>query len=81
MADDTTHDTYDDMRSRTWDLWNEHNQPEDRLVVLFGVLGLMKKTLPEQQKELKAWLESPAAIPAPKRLKAAAQNFVDVPSG
>jgi TilS substrate binding domain len=68
-------DSWDDMRSRTWD------NPDDSLQGLLGALGAGGLPIAEQQAALRRWLDSAAACPAPERLLAAVHQLLAVDSG
>jgi hypothetical protein len=76
MASD---DTYDSMRMSDWDLFVD-GKPADTLDVLLGSLGVSGKPYAQQAQVLTAWLESPAARPAPKLLLSRARRFISVES-
>jgi hypothetical protein len=70
------YDTGDDMRASTWDM-----PPGTDLETLLGALGAARQPLAYQRAELRLWLASPAAIPAPPKLLAAVRAFLEVPLG
>jgi hypothetical protein len=68
-------DSWDDMRSRTWDL------PDGSLEGLLAALSAARQPLAVQQTALRRWLDSPAARPAPRSLLAAVRKFLAVDTG
>jgi hypothetical protein len=76
VADETGNtDSWDDMRSRTWD------NPDASLEGLLASLGAARKPVAEQQAALKNWLHSAAARPAPAKLLSAVRRFLAVSDG
>ena len=71
-------DSWDDMRARTWDLY-EDGKPSASLETLLGALGASRRPLASQQAALRSWLGSAAAVPAPVALKSAVRKFLAVP--
>lgn len=68
-------DSWDDMRSRTWD------NPDASLEGLLASLGAARKPIAAQQDALKQWLHSAPARPAPDKLLAEVRKFLAVSSG
>ena len=68
-------DTGDVMRSRVFDF-----PPNPRLDDLLSALGVFGQPIADQQAALREWLDSPAAIPAPPKILAAVQKFLEVDS-
>lgn len=72
MSEQPDWDTGDGMRSRTWDM-----VPPSTLEALLGALGAYGKDPVFQRAQVERWLHSPAAVPAPHRLLAAAYAFAE----
>lgn len=70
------YDMGDVIRARTWDLLNPDGSPSEDIYVLLGALGVFGKPLIQQRDALRLWLASPAAIPAPPKLRAAVHVFL-----
>lgn len=68
-------DSWDDMRSRTWD------NPDASLEGLLASLGAARRPIAEQQAALRHWLHSAPARPAPEQLLTAVRKFLAVSSG
>jgi len=73
--EDGNTDSWDDMRSRTWD------NPDASLEGLLASLGAARKPLAVQQDALRGWLHSAASRPAPESLITAVRKFLAVNVG
>lgn len=69
-------DTGDGMRERTWDM-----PPPSTLDALLGALGAAGKDPEFQRAQVREWLQSTAAVPAPHKLYAAARAFAEGGAG
>lgn len=79
MADSQGNDSWDAMRSRTWDMY-DGTGPEKRLEALLGVLGAARKPIAQQQLALRNWRDSAPAHAAPSELLEAVRKFLEVPA-
>lgn len=68
-------DSWDDMRSRTWD------SPDASLEGLLATLGVARRSHAEQQAALRTWLHTASARPAPDSLTGAVRKFLAVDTG
>lgn len=69
-------DTWDDMRSRTFDMYDAHGHPDEDFGTLLSSLGVYGKPRAQQEAAVNSWLESAAARPAPPALLQKARGFV-----
>lgn len=65
-------DTWDALRSRSWD-----PLPKDDMPSLLAVLSVAQQPCEDQQHAVREWLGSSASTQAPESLKSAALKFVE----
>jgi hypothetical protein len=63
--------TWDDFRSKVWDL-----PGVDSVEVLLGVIGAAGLDRPAQQEAVREWAATPAYLPAPAPLKDQIREFI-----